>query len=80
VSDRPGSLAKLLDVLSKAGASVKDVLHDRSFGPPDVGRVDISVILETHDFEHVEEVHEALRAAKIDFAVPRRFPGDDATG
>jgi threonine dehydratase len=80
VSDRPGSLAKLLDVLSKAGASVKDVIHDRSFGPPDVGRVDISVILETHDFDHVKQVHEALRTAKIDFAVPRRFPGDEVNG
>lgn len=77
VSDRPGSLAKLLDVLGRAGASVKDVHHDRGFGPPDVGRVDISVTLETHDFEHVREVHKALREAKIDFAVPRRFPGDE---
>ena len=67
----------LLDVLGKAGASVKDVHHDRGFGPPDVGRVDISVTLETHDFEHVREVHKALREAKIDFAVPRRFPGDE---
>lgn len=77
VSDRPGSLAKLLDLLGKAGASVKDVHHDRSFGPPDVGRVDISVTLETHDAEHVREVHKALREAKIDFAVPGRFPGDE---
>ncbi len=77
VSDRPGSLAKLLDVLGKAGASVKDVMHDRSFGPSDVGRVDISLVLETHDFDHVKEVHDALRAADIDFAIPRRFPGDE---
>lgn len=77
VSDRPGSLAKLLDLLGKTGASVKDVYHDRSFGPPDVGRVDISVTLETHDADHVREVHKALREAKIDFAVPGRFPGDE---
>ncbi len=77
VSDRPGTLARLLELLGRTGASVKDVSHDRSFGPPDVGRVDISVTLETHDFDHVEEVHQALRAAGITFAVPRRFPGDE---
>ena len=77
VSDRPGSLAKLLDLLGKTGASVKDVHHDRSFGPADVGRVDISVVLETHDFDHVREVHGALRAAGVNFTVPGRFPGDE---
>lgn len=74
VSDRPGTLAKLLELVGRSGASVKDVQHDRSFGPPDVGRVDIALTLETHDAEHIREVHHALREAGISFSVPPRFP------
>lgn len=74
VSDRAGSLAKLLDLVGRSGASVKEVQHDRSFGPPDVGRVDIALTLETHDADHVGDVHNALREAGISFSVPPRFP------
>ncbi len=77
-SDRPGSLAKLLDVVGHSGASVKEVTHDRSFGPPDVGRVDISLVLETRDREHIRQVHKALRDAEFRFFVPRAFPADTA--
>lgn len=74
VSDRPGSLAKLLDLVGRSSASVKEVQHDRSFGPPDVGRVDIALTLETHDADHIREVHKTLREADISFSVPPRFP------
>jgi threonine dehydratase len=66
VSDRPGSLARLTGILAATGASVKEVDHDREFGPPDVALVNIRCILETRDFEHIEEVSEALRQAGID--------------
>ena len=68
VSDRPGSLARLATVLASAGASIKDVDHDRQFGPRDVGTVSISCTVETRDFEHVEQVRAALREAGISFA------------
>ena len=77
VSDRPGSLATLLELVGRSGASVKEVQHDRSFGPPDVGRVDIALTLETHDADHIGEVHEALREAEINFSVPPRFPASE---
>jgi threonine dehydratase len=66
VSDRPGSLARLTSVLAATGASVKEVDHDREFGPPDVALVNIRCILETRDFEHIREVSAALREAGID--------------
>jgi threonine dehydratase len=69
MSDRPGSLARLAGVLAATGASVKEINHDRNFGPADVGRVSIACILETRDAGHIEEVHEALRKAGIDFVV-----------
>ena len=51
--------------LADTGASVQQISHDRNFGPADVGRVSISCILETRDFAHIREVHEALRGAGI---------------
>lgn len=65
MSDRPGSLAKLTAVLAATGASVKEVYHDRNFGPADVGTVSIVCVMETRDAAHIEQVHAALREAGI---------------
>ena len=65
MSDRPGSLARLAGVLASTGASVKEVYHDRNFGPADVGSVSIVCVLETRDAGHVGQVHAALREAGI---------------
>ena len=67
VSDRPGSLARLLSIIAGTGASIKEVHHDRNFGPADIARVAISCTMETRDFQHVEEIHKALREAGIEF-------------
>ena len=67
VSDRPGSLARLLGIVAGTGASIKEVHHDRSFGPADIARVAIACTMETRDFQHVEEIHKALREAGIEF-------------
>ncbi len=65
ISDRPGSLAQLLTIIAQTGASIKEVSHDRNFGPGDVARVGVVVIVETRDFEHIREVHAALAKAGI---------------
>jgi threonine dehydratase len=67
MSDRPGSLARLAGVLAATGASVKEVYHDRNFGPADVGTVAIACILETRDVEHIDQIKGALREAGIRF-------------
>ncbi len=67
VSDRPGSLARLTSIFAATGASVKEIEHDRSFGPADVGLVNIRCILETRDSEHIREIAEALKAAGIEW-------------
>ena len=67
VSDRPGSLARVATVLANAGASVKEVDHERDFGPPDINIVNIRFILETRDRAHIAEVAEALKQAGIEF-------------
>jgi threonine dehydratase len=69
ISDRPGSLARLATVLAATGASVKDVEHDRNFGPGDVGSVSVAFTLETRDAEHIGEVRAALENAGIQFQI-----------
>lgn len=65
--DRPGSLAHLLGILAETGANVKGVTHDRSFGPADVAKVAVACTMETRDREHIWQIHEALKAAGIDY-------------
>lgn len=67
ISDRPGSLAQFLTLIASTGASIKEVTHDRNFGPADVSRVGVSAILETRDFDHIREIHDSLRANGIEF-------------
>jgi threonine dehydratase len=62
ISDRPGSLARFLAVIADTGASIKEVEHDRNFGPADVALVAVSCVLETRDAEHIRQVREAVRA------------------
>lgn len=65
ISDRPGSLAALLAVVASTGASVKEVSHDRNFGPADVWRVGVSLIAETRDFDHIAKLRAALESAGV---------------
>lgn len=68
LSDRPGSLARLLTVVAEQGASVKEVDHDRHFGPADVARIAVILVLETRDHAHVAEVRAAIAAAGYELA------------
>jgi threonine dehydratase len=65
IDDRPGGLARLLKVIADAGASVKEVEHDRNFGPADISKVAVRVVMETRDRQHIDEVHAALGKAGI---------------
>jgi threonine dehydratase len=67
ISDRPGSLAAFLALIASTGASIKEVTHDRNFGPADVSLTGVIAVLETRDFDHVRQIHEALRSAEIPF-------------
>ena len=59
-------LAQLLTVIADTGASIKQVEHDRHFGPPDVASVAVNCIIETNDFEHIARVRAAIQKAGID--------------
>jgi len=65
--ERPGSLARLLTVIADAGASIKDIAHDRNFGPADIAIARVELTLETRDAAHIQEVHAALTKAGVQF-------------
>ena len=61
ISDRPGGLAELSRVIAAAGASVKDIEHDRAFSGPDISAVNAVCTVETRDHAHIRALHRALR-------------------
>lgn len=63
ISDRPGGLAKLAQQIAAAGASVKEITHDRAFCGPDISAVSVLCTVETSDREHIAELYRKLREA-----------------
>jgi threonine dehydratase len=63
LTDRPGSLATLLSVLSEMDANVLDISHRRTAPRLGPAEAEVEVHLETKGPEHCAEVSRALRAA-----------------
>ena len=69
VSDRPGGVAELTQMIATTGASIKDIFCDRTFLRQDVFSVRIKIIAETRGKEHGQELETMLkrRYADVDF-------------
>ena len=65
ISDRPGGLARLAEVIASAGASIKEIVHDRAFSGPDLSAVRVICVVETTGHAHVRELLAALAAAGV---------------
>lgn len=65
ISDRPGGLAGLAQVIAATGASIKEIAHDRAFAGPDLTAVRVVCVVETTGHEHVRALHAALDQAGI---------------
>ena len=65
ISDRPGGLARLTAVIAATGASIKEIVHDRTFSGPDLSAVRVVCVVETTGHEHVKALHAALADAAI---------------
>ncbi len=65
IADRPGGLARLAEVIASAGASVKEIVHDRAFSGPDLSAVRVVCVVETTGHDHVRGLHAALAKAGI---------------
>jgi threonine dehydratase len=65
ITDRPGGLARLADVIASTGASIKEIVHDRAFSGPDLSEVRVVCVVETTGRAHIDELHRALVAAGV---------------
>jgi len=66
ISDRPGGIARLTAAIAQAGASVREVVHDRAFSGADVFSTAVEVTVETAGHEHVAALAAALAAEGFD--------------
>ena len=81
ISDRPGGLARLTGVIAEAGASVKEIVHDRTFSGPNVAAVNVLCTVETRDEEHIAALSSRLNDAGVQhFAHLGRWPDAGANG
>src|SRR6188768_202366 len=65
--DVSGVLAELTRVVADSRANVLELNHDRAFSGAELGETLIELVLETHGFEHIEEVGERLSLAGYRF-------------
>ena len=61
ISDRPGSLARLLEAVGETGASVVDVQHVRDAVDLHVSETGVELILETRGSEHTDRIVDELQ-------------------
>ena len=69
IVDRPGQLGTVVAVLSKAGANIVEVSHQRIFTDLPAKAVVLEVVIETRDRSHLEATIAALKAASLDVDV-----------
>ncbi|XP_062586498.1 L-threonine ammonia-lyase-like [Saccostrea cucullata] len=60
VTDRPGGITYLINLLSDLGVGIHDIFHERAWLKSDVFSVQVKCVVETKDKAHSEELREAL--------------------
>ena len=60
VTDRPGGLARLAQLIAQSGASIQEIAHDRAFSGPDIAAANVLCTVETADRQHVERLYKLL--------------------
>ena len=61
VSDRPGGISKLTELLFELGASIKDIYHERAWLHSNVDQVQVKCVVELQGKEHADRLYAALR-------------------
>jgi threonine dehydratase len=61
ISDRPGSLARLTDLLARQEANILQAIHDRNEPSTRIDQTEVELTLETRGADHSEHVIQALR-------------------
>jgi len=60
IADKPGSLLGLLQVVSDTGANILSINHSREDKHADVGACILSMVLETRNAQHVDDIEREL--------------------
>jgi threonine dehydratase len=60
ISDRPGSLARLTELIANQGANILQAIHDRSEPATTIDQTDVALTLETRGPDHSKAVIQAL--------------------
>lgn len=60
LEDVPGQLVKVLDPISRYGANIQNVVHEREKKTP-LGKVPVMVILEVEDRDRLEKIIDELK-------------------
>jgi threonine dehydratase len=60
VTDKPGELIHLLEVISASGANILSINHAREDKKSEVGACIVTMVLETRDLSHVADIEKAL--------------------
>ncbi|MEO5971477.1 MAG: threonine ammonia-lyase [Bdellovibrionia bacterium] len=61
ISDRPGSLAQLTDLIAKQGANILQAIHDRNEPSTQIGETEVALTLETRGREHSAQLLKVLK-------------------
>ena len=67
--DNPGALAHITGLVGEAGANIDEVHHQRTFSALSAQNVEIELVLQTRNPEHVQQVLARLRAAGFEAVV-----------
>jgi len=65
ISDQPGLLGKVANLIGAAGGNIVEVYHQRLFHDVPLKMAELDVVIETRDARHVDEILVALRAAGL---------------
>jgi threonine dehydratase len=65
ISDQPGLLGRVANLIGDAGGNIVEVYHQRVFHDVPLKMAELDVVIETRDARHVDEILAALRAAGL---------------
>ncbi|CAJ0950307.1 unnamed protein product, partial [Mesorhabditis belari] len=74
VSDRPGGISELTNIIAENGASIKDIFLERSWTRSDVFTVRVKIVAETRDIDHARELNYALQKRYAQDCLFHLFP------
>jgi threonine dehydratase len=60
VSDRPGGISGMTEILYREGASIKDIYHERAWLHSSVDQVQVKCVVELQGTDHGKRVKQAL--------------------